>query len=47
MHSLKIDYEKVQTENKKMQDQVLKYEILDTERQALEADVFQLQGELQ
>lgn len=46
MQSLKIDYEKVQAENKRMQDQLLRYEILDTERQALEADVHQLSAEL-
>jgi chromosome segregation ATPase len=43
MISLKAEQQKTQAENKKLHDQVLNYEILDTERQALQSDVYQLQ----
>ena len=46
MRSLRTDYDKTLQENKRLQDQLVKYEILDTERQALEGDIIELRHQI-
>lgn len=46
MGSLRTEQEKTTAENKRLQEQLLRYEILDSERSAFESDVIELRAEL-